>query len=314
MILITGFNGFIGNALIGELSKNSEINIRATSRAQNKINKKNIDIVSTGEINSDTNWQEALEDCTTVIHTAALTHQMDTSKEEVTLEKYLEINTKGTINLANQAARNGVERFIFLSSIKVNGECTPINKPFRFDDIPKPTDNYAKSKHEAESGLKEISDKTGMEIVIIRSPLVYGPGVKANFAFLIKVISKGLPLPLLQVTSNKRSFVSLYNLIDLIITSIDHPKAANETFLVSDGKDLSTAELIMIISKIMNKKSRLFPLPIFLLKLFATVLGKTNLLRRLVESLQVDITHTYDILGWKPPLSVNEGIKRTIEN
>ena len=314
MILITGFNGFIGNALIGELCKNSEINIRATSRAENKINKNNIDIVSTGEINSDTNWQEALEDCTTVIHTAALTHQMDTSKEEVTLEKYIEINTKGTINLANQAARNGVERFIFLSSIKVNGEFTPINKPFRFDDIPKPSDNYAKSKHEAESGLKEISDKTGMEVVIIRSPLVYGPGVKANFAFLIEVISKGLPLPLLLVTSNKRSFVSLYNLIDLIITSIDHPKAANETFLVSDGRDLSTVELIKIISKIMNKKSRLFPLPIFLLKLFATVLGKTNLLRRLVESLEVDITHTYDILGWKPPLSVNDGIKRTIEN
>ena len=314
MILITGFNGFIGNALIGELSKNSEINIRASSRAENKINKKNIDIVSTGEINSDTNWQEALKDCTTVIHTAALTHQMDSGLKEVTLDKYKEINTKGTINLANQAARNGVERFIFLSSIKVNGEFTSINKPFRFDDTPKPGDNYAKSKHEAEFGLKEISDKTGMEIVIIRAPLVYGPGVKANFASLIKVISKGLPLPLSLVTRNKRSFVSLYNLIDLIITSIDHPKAANETFLVSDGRDLSTVELIKIISKIMNKKSRLFPFPIFLLKLFAILLGKINVVRRLVESLQVDITHTYDILGWKPPLSINDGIKRTIEN
>tara|TARA_B100000029_G_scaffold515403_1_gene622241 strand:- start:57 stop:1001 length:945 start_codon:yes stop_codon:yes gene_type:complete len=314
MILITGFNGFIGNALIGELCKKSKNNIRGTSRAENTTNKKNIDILSTGEINSKTNWNEALKDCTTVIHTAAMTHQMDSGLKEVTLKKYREINTKGTINLANQAARNGVERFIFLSSIKVNGESTPINKPFRFDDIPKPADDYAKSKYEAEVGLKEISDKTGMEIVIIRSPLVYGPGVKANFAFLIKVISKGLPLPLSLVTRNKRSFVSLYNLIDLIITSINHPKAANETFLVSDGKDLSTSELIKIISKIMNKKSRLFPIPIFFLKLFATVLGKTKVVNRLVESLQVDITHTYDILGWKPPLSVNNGIKRTIEN
>jgi len=312
MILVTGCNGFIGSALINELQIGGNFNIRGASRKSDQVSDENIDIVFCGEINARTYWKDALEGCNTVIHSAALTHQMDNNSLETTREKYLEINTRGTINLARQAAESGVKRLIFLSSIKVNGESTPINKPFRFDDTPEPTDDYAQSKHDAETGLKEIAEKTGIEIVIIRSPLVYGPGVKANFASLIKIISKGLPLPLLFIKKNKRSFVSLYNLIDLIITTIDHPKAINQTFLVSDGKDLSTAELIIIISKMMNKKPRLFPFPILLLKAFAALLGKTNVIKRLVENLEVDMTHTCDILDWKPPLSIEEGIQRTI--
>ena len=312
MILVTGCNGFIGSALINELQIGGNFNIRGASRKSDQVSDENIDIVFCGEINARTYWKDALEGCNTVIHSAALTHQMDNNSLETTREKYLEINTRGTINLARQAAESGVKRLIFLSSIKVNGESTSTNKPFRFDDTPEPTDDYAKSKHEAETGLKEIAEKTGIEIVIIRSPLVYGPGVKANFASLIKIISKGLPLPLLFIKKNKRSFVSLYNLIDLIITTIDHPKAINQTFLVSDGKDLSTAELIIIISKMMNKKPRLFPFPILLLKAFAALLGKTNVIKRLVENLEVDMTHTCDILDWKPPLSIEEGIQRTI--
>ena len=312
MILITGYNGFIGSALLNELHTRKHSKVRGSAKQLEKKFVTNIEIVFSGEINANTSWKDALEGCTTVIHTAALTHQMDNNSLETTREKYLEINTRGTINLAKQAAESGVKRFIFLSSIKVNGESTPTNKSFKFDDTPEPTDDYAQSKHEAETGLKEIAEKTGIEIVIIRSPLVYGPGVKANFASLIKIISKGLPLPLLFIKKNKRSFVSLYNLIDLIITTIDHPKAINQTFLVSDGKDLSTAELIIIISKMMNKKPRLFPFPILLLKAFAALLGKTNVIKRLVENLEVDITHTCDILDWKPPLSIEKGIQRTI--
>ena len=312
MILITGYNGFIGSALLNELHTRKHSKVRGSAKQLEKKFVTNTEIVFSGEINANTAWGDALDGCATVIHTAALTHQMDKESGLITLERYREINTEGTLNLAKQAAQNGVGRFIFLSSIKVNGESTEANQPFKFDDNPNPTDNYAFSKHEAEIGLKAISKETGMKVVIIRSPLVYGPGVKANFASLVKVISKGLPLPFLFVTNNKRSFVSLYNLIDLIITTIDHPKAVNQTFLVSDGRGLSTAELITIINKVMNKKPRLFPFPILFLKAFAALLGKTNVILRLIENLEVDITHTCDILGWQPPLSVEEGIERTI--
>jgi nucleoside-diphosphate-sugar epimerase len=208
----------------------------------------------------------------------------------------------------------GIKRFIFLSSIKVNGESTYNGQPFTADDKPNPLDNYAISKYEAEIGLKEISKNTDMEVVIIRPSLIYGVGVKANFEALIKFINKGFPLPFASIKNNKRSFVSLDNLNDLIIKCIDHPDAANQIFLVSDGSSLSTRKLVEKIAGAMNKKIKLINIPISLLYLVAKLLGKEDAIIRLTGSLEVDITKTNDVLGWFPPFTVNEGLQRACVN
>jgi len=235
-------------------------------------------------------------------------------KEEVTdpLAEYRRVNVDGTLNLARYAVEAGVKRFVFISSIKVNGEQIAPGRPFTCDDTPTPKDPYAISKLEAEQGLQQIALETGMEVVIIRPPLVYGPGVKGNFASMIKLVEKGLPLPFGAI-DNRRSLVGLDNLVDLIITCIDHPNAANQVFLVSDGEDLSTSGLLRRVAKAMGKPSRLIPVPAGLLQLGATVLGKKAIGQRLLGSLQVDISSTRERLDWTPPVSVDEGLRRCFE-
>ena len=221
--------------------------------------------------------------------------------------------SEGTLNLARQAALAGVKRFIFLSSIKVNGESTQPGSPYGATDLAAPEDAYGISKSEAEAGLRHLSFETGMEVVIIRSPLVYGPGVKGNFSSLLRWVACGLPLPLGSVTTNRRSLVGLDNLVDLILTCVDHPKAANQTLLVSDGEDLSTADLLRRIGKSLNRPARLIPVPVSILNIVSRLLGKSSIAQRLLGSLQVDISKTCTLLNWKPPVSVDEGLRRAVQ-
>jgi len=246
------------------------------------------------------------------VHAAARAHIMKDDAVDP-LAEYRRVNVAGTLNLARQAAAAGVKRFIFISSIKVNGERTSKGQPFSSHDAASPEDCFGIAKHEAEQGLRELSTETGMEVVIIRSPLVYGPGVKGNFASMIKLVGKGLPLPLGAV-HNKRSLVALDNLVDLITTCIDHPGAANQTFLVSDGEDISTTKLLQGVAQAMGKPSRLIPVPASVLQFAATLLGKKAVAQRLLGSLQVDISHTQKCLNWTPPFTVKQGLQRCFPN
>jgi len=229
------------------------------------------------------------------------------------IQAYREVNMNGTLNLASQAAKAGVRRFVFLSSIKVNGEFTEVGRLFTADDAPAPEGPYAVSKYEAEQSLRKIAFKTGMEVVIIRPPLVYGPGVKANFESMMRWLARGVPLPLAGMTENRRSFVARDNLVDLIVTCLNRPAAANQTFLASDGEDLSTAELLTRIGSAVGQPARLFYLPPELLRLGATVLNKPEIYQRLCGSLQLDISKTKQLLGWSPPVSIDEGLRRAAE-
>jgi nucleoside-diphosphate-sugar epimerase len=223
---------------------------------------------------------------------------------------YRQINVKGTLNLARQAAAAGVRRFVFLSSIKVNGECTPPDRPFTADQTPAPSDPYGISKMEAERGLRALALESGLEVGIVRPCLIYGPGVKANFLTLMRYLARGWPLPFGQVTRNRRSFVALDNLVDLLARCIDHPGAANRTFLVSDGEDLSTADLLERLGAALGCPARLFSVPPGWLEAAAALLGRAGEVRRLCQSLQVDMQQTREALGWTPPLTVDEGLQR----
>ena len=228
------------------------------------------------------------------------------------LTEFRRVNVQGTRHLAQQAAAAGVRRFVFISSIKVNGEATLPGKAFLADDVPAPLDPYGVSKMEAEQGLRDIAAQTGMEVVIVRPPLVYGPGVKANFQAMMRWLTRGVPLPLGAI-DNRRSLVALGNLVDLIVTCIHHPAAANQTFLVSDGEDLSTTQLLRRMGQALGMPARLMPVPTSLLKLGASLVGRPAVAQRLCGSLQVDISKTRQLLGWTPPLSVDEGLKNAAE-
>ena len=259
-----------------------------------------------------TDWGQALQGVDAVVHCAARVHVMQDDATDP-LQAYREVNVNGTLKLASQAAQAGVRRFVFVSSIKVNGEFTEVGKPFTADDVPAPEDHYGVSKHEAEELLRQNAAETGMEVVIIRPPLVYGPGVKANFESMMRWLARGVPVPLAAVTENRRSLVALDNLVDLIITCLSHPAAANQTLLVSDGEDLSTAQLLKRTGAAMGHPARLFYVPPALLKLGATVLNKPGIYQRLCGSLQLDIAKTRQLLGWTPPVSVVEGLRRAAE-
>lgn len=260
---------------------------------------------------ASTNCSEAVENIDVLIHAAARVHVMMKNTVDP-LAEFRKINTEGTLNLARQAAEQGVRRFIFISSVKVNGETTSIGKPFGPTDNDIPTDPYGLSKYEAEQGLLRIADETGMEIVIIRPPLVYGPNVKVNFASMMRWVSKGIPLPLGAI-ENKRSLVALENLSDFIIHCIDHPKAANEVFLISDGEDVSTTELLKKVAKAFGKKAKLLPIPVSFMTFAATLIGKKAVATRLFGSLQVDSAKARELLGWKPVITMDEQLKKTAE-
>jgi nucleoside-diphosphate-sugar epimerase len=308
-ILVTGATGFLGSALVKCLVTKSHYNVVATMRNKEASITSDYESISVGNIEKNTVWTEALSGVDVVIHTAARVHVMYEASLNP-LEEFRRVNTKGTLNLAKQAAKSGIKRFIYISSIKVNGEITLPGSPFTANDIFLPTDPYALSKYEAEQGLLKLAKETQMEVVIIRPPLVYGPGVKANFLSMMKWLYKSVPLPFGSI-HNKRSLVALDNLVDLILTCIDHPTAANQVFLVSDGEDLSTTELLNRVAIALGKKPRLLPVNQQLLELGLKLVGKKDLAQRLCGSLQVDISKAKKLLNWTPPVSVDEGLRKT---
>lgn len=308
-VLLTGASGFLGGILVRELERRKDMTLSVALRSP----KSGLCSVSyvVGEFSADTDWSAAVARQQVVVHAAARAHVMNDEVADP-LAEYRRVNVAGTLNLARQAAGAGVQRLIFISSIKVNGEATQQGRPFTVNAEPAPEDPYGLSKLEAEQGLMKLAAETGMEVVIIRPPLVYGPGVKGNFASMIKLVEKGIPLPLGAV-HNKRSLVGIDNLVDLIIRCIDHPGAANQVFLAGDGEDLSTTELLRGVGKAMGRPARLIPVPAGLLQLGATLLGKRAVAQRLLGSLQVDISKTCERLDWKPPFTVEQGLRRCFE-
>ena len=306
LVLVTGATGFIGHALVQQLQNKSGISLRAALR-RNVVNlPSGVDSVQVSDLSSINNWEAALSGVDVVIHTAARVHVIrDTSFDPLT--EFRRVNVEGTLNLARQAATEGVRRFIFISSIGVNG--VQSSKPFTETDTPNPTGPYAISKLEAENSLLEMTRRSSMELVIIRSPLVYGPGAPGNFARLYRAVERGIPLPLGAI-NNRRSFIGLDNLVDLIVTCVDHPAAANQIFLAGENADLSTTEFLQKLGIALGKPARLFPVPAQLLILIATLIGKKAEVERLSGSLQVDISKARALLGWEPPFSVDEGFRR----
>lgn len=300
-VLITGATGFVGNHLRLCISEYFSLKLLSRSglKTENHFN---------ADIRKDTNYSNIVEGIEVVIHCAARVHIMEDAASDP-LSEFRAVNTLGTLNLAKQAAAAGVKRFIFVSSIKVNGESTNNRPPFTANDSPAPEDPYGVSKLEAEQQLLELGKRTGMEIVIIRPPLVYGEGVKANFGALMSFVGKGFPLPFRSIKHNKRSFVSVYNLVDLIKVCIEHPKASNQIFLASDDHDLSTTEMVALMARAHNKKNFALPVPIWCFKLAGKLLNKSDFIDRLTGSLQLDITHTKSTLNWTPPYSVEHGFK-----
>jgi nucleoside-diphosphate-sugar epimerase len=306
-VLITGANGFIGRSACAQALADGMRVWGATRQAVPLPS--GVEAVVVPGLESPAGWVAGLTGCDAVVHAAARVHVMNDSVAAPLIE-FRRVNVDGTLHLARQAAVAGVRRFVFVSSVKVNGEGTTPGRPFTAADAPAPQDPYGISKMEAEQGLRQIAADTGMEVVVVRPPLVYGPGVKANFATLMRWLQRGIPLPLGAVTGNRRSLVALDNLVDLLITCIDHPAAANQTFLVSDGEDLSTTALLRRMGQAMDKPARLIPVPTALLRLGAAALGQGDVAQRLLDNLQVDITHTRQTLGWTPPIGVDEGLRR----
>lgn len=316
MILLTGATGFVGGTVLKLLMQQPDVAIRTYGRrAPVGVNAgraadtraKVINNV-TGEISAAADYALALADVDVVIHCAAQAHVMNNSVNNV-VGIYRDINVDGTLHLARHAITAGVKRFIFISSIKVNGESTIYSQPFTHDCAAAPEDAYGCSKQAAEDGLRQLVANSGMDLVIIRPPLVYGPGVKGNFSSLLAIAKKNLPLPLGAI-NNQRSMVALANLAHLIITCIRHPQAANQTFLVSDDDDISTTQLLEMMTRAAGKSPRLLPVPMRWLRLLGRVTGKQAVIERLCGNLQVDISHTKHTLGWQPPISVAEGIQR----
>lgn len=307
-VLVTGGTGFVGSALMSELSK-LEYDLRQLVRAEKKQDDSKVNRFYIDGLDSDVDLSDPLKDVDVVIHLAARVHVMDEKNENPHAE-YRRINVESTMNLARQAAHLGVKRFIFISSVKVNGELTEKDILFRANDKPNPQDPYGISKLEAESALMQLSKETGMEVVVVRPPLVYGPKVKANFLSMMKWLHKSIPMPFGKI-DNKRSLVFIDNLVDLLIRLIDHPKAAGQVFLVSDDHDVSTTALLKSMSFALGKKTLLIPVPVFLLQAVFFLMGKSSLSQRLLGSLRLDISKTKEILDWTPPVSFEEGIKRT---
>jgi nucleoside-diphosphate-sugar epimerase len=307
MILVTGARGFVGSALVRRLvAQTPHQSLVVSSRDSGGNWPVQVHSFAMGDLLPSTDWTAPLNGVHQVVHTAARVHVMADTVTNPLVE-YRRVNVQGTINFAQQAAAAGVRRFVFISSVKVNGETTQFGKPFKPDATPAPEDPYGISKMEAELGLRKIADNTGMEVVIIRPPLVYGQGVKANFASMMLWLQYGVPLPLGAI-HNQRSFVSLYNLVDLIFTCLTHPAAANQTFMVSDDEDISTSELLRRMGQAMGRRTWLLPVPESWLKLAAGLLGRTDMAQRLCSSLQVDISKTRQLLGWTPPLTLDEGL------
>jgi nucleoside-diphosphate-sugar epimerase len=308
-VLITGANGFIGTNLCKRLSGENFHVCGAIRPGKSSFLPERVEAVPIKSIDGDTDWKNILENIHTVVHLAARVHVMKDSVSNP-FDEYRKTNVMGSERLAQTAAECGVKRFIFMSSVKVNGEENV--RAYNEGDAPFPKDSYGISKMIAENRLRDIASKTGMELVILRPPLVYGPGVKSNFLYLIKTVHKGRPLPLSKVY-NRRSFIYIENLVDAVITCIKHPGAAGQTYFVSDDEDISTADLIRKIASALNKSPRIFPFPRLLLFTIGKIIGKGSSVERLIGSLTVDISKIRQELGWKPTVTMDCGLKETAE-
>ena len=306
-ILVTGATGFVGKQLVARLLQGDRdtrvsVAVRRVGAWDERVSQHIV-----ADLAPTTDWSVALEDIFALVHCAARVHVMNETASDP-LSEFRRTNVAGTIRLGHQAAAAGVRRFVFISSIKVNGEANAARHPFSAEDIPAPEDPYGISKLEAERGLQDIASRAGMELVIVRPPLVYGPGVRANFATMIRWLQLGVPLPLGAI-HNRRSLVALDNLVDLVRVCLTHPKAAGQTFLVSDGEDVSTTELLRRMGRALGRPARLVPVPVPCLRVVAALLGKRDMARRLCDSLQVDIRKTQNILGWSPPVTMDQTLR-----
>jgi nucleoside-diphosphate-sugar epimerase len=310
-VLVTGANGFLGDALVAELSlQSNEVAVAVRSPHSNVRANKSAFVV--GDISANTDWRQAVASVDAIVHLAARVHVMRETADDPMAE-FRRVNTDGTLNLARQAAAAGVRRFVFVSSVGVNGKATESGTAFTEADVPSPYDAYTLSKYEAEVGLRALAQTTRMEMVIVRPTLVYGRGAPGNFRRLTRLVAKDRLLPLASIT-NRRSLLGIDNFVNFIWICIKHSAAANETFLVSDGEDLSTPDLIRRLSIAMNRKERLVGVPVPLLWAAAAMLGKRDEAQRICGSLQVDISKARTLLRWHPPVSVDEGLRRSIAN
>lgn len=307
-VLVTGASGFVGRALVDRLAADGAVNVRAALRKRSVAMPVGVEIVEVGNLGESADWSSAVQDVDVVVHCAARVHVMRESAASAETA-YQRSNVEGTLALARAAAAAGCRRFVFLSSVKVNGEVSGSGTPFRETDLPAPQDPYGRSKRDAERGLMALAEDAGLEAVIIRPPLVYGRGVKANFNTLVRWVRKGVPFPFGAV-DNRRSLVGIDNLVDLIILCMTHPAAANQIFLVSDGADVSIAQLIRKIAQTLEVPVRMMTVPTWLLSVVVRLVGRPDLMQRLCGDLQVDISKARELLGWTPPLSLDEGLAR----
>ncbi len=309
-VLITGATGFVGRFLCAHLLEDG-FSVRATVRSSGTAASlvAGVEPTSIESIGPETEWRHAVNDIDTVIHLAARVHIMNDPSSDP-LADFRRVNMQGTENLARQAAQAGVKRLVFVSSIKVNGEENAT--PYTPNSPPSPSDPYGISKWEAEQALRKIGQETGMEVVVVRPTLVYGPGVKANFFAMMNIVAKGIPLPLASI-NNRRSLISVGNLVDALATCAVHPQAAGKTYLVSDGEDISTPDLIRRTARALGVPARLFPVPASVMRFAGAVTGKRAAVDRLLGSLTVDSSRIRSELGWKPPFSMEEGLRETAE-
>lgn len=310
-IVVTGATGFIGKHLCAALADTQHA-VTMVSRSAPTETNPNMRLVSNINLQKQVDYETILKDCDVVVHLAGRVHIINDPDHDPE-SAYISANTTATLNLARAAVASGVKRFIFMSSTKANGESTVLNEPFRPESTPHPMDAYGRSKLEAEIGLLQLAQSSPLEVVIIRPPLVYGPGVRANFLELMKLVHKQIPLPLGSV-NNKRSLVGIDNLVSLIVTCADHPAAPNHVFLVSDNVDVSTPELVRLIAQAQGRRARLFPFPQILLHLGAKLLRREHLYLRLCGSLQVDISKTMNLLQWRPTASPTAMLADTVKH
>ncbi len=308
--MISGAGGFVGKALCAELLRRGQ-SVSAAVRSGNSLIE-NAEIIVIGAIDGETNWADALRDVDVVIHLAARVHVMRENAADP-LAEFLQVNLHGTLNLARQAASFGVKRLVYVSTIKVNGEQASATQSFTELDEPSPQDFYSISKWQAEQALWRIAQETGLEIVVVRPPLVYGPGVKGNFAQMLAVIAERIPLPLASV-DNRRSLIYVENLVDALIACATHPVAAEQTYLVCDGEDISTPDLLRQLGDAMGCPARILPFPLSWLRMLGKLSGKSDQVERLLGSLQVDSGKIRRDLNWAPPYTLQHGLQATAES